>query len=125
VERPNRSPFRQNAAGVLRMLSDVGAADTIPAQLLSSTTDSVVVNVSRPLATGSAVSLEIDGGLILAEVDRCSESSATEYVAHMSIDQVIPSLSELARLMDAITSAGEGASPRQGQRLESDRRQQR
>jgi hypothetical protein len=125
VETPNRSPFRLNASAVLRVLSDTSGADSMPAQLLSSSTSAVVVTVSKPISTGVAVSLEIDGGLVLAEVERCSQSGASEYAAHLAIDQVIPSLSELARLMDAITVAGGSGRSRQAFSHESDRRSQR
>ena len=58
----------------------------------------LTVTAFAPLLPGTAVRMDVDGGMVLGEVV-ASETGSTRCYLSIKIDQVIPSLSELATLV--------------------------
>lgn len=74
----------------------------------------LTVTVSDPLLPGTAVRLDVEGGLVLGEVVG-AETGATRCYLSVMIDQVIPSLSDLAALVQRVMDA----TPSEADRRES------
>lgn len=105
VERKSSLELRRNTPASLRLLSGNGSSDRVAAHIVESNGKNVSIRSAQAVPVGSAVSLDVEGGLVLAEVQFCSALAPQEYAVQLSIDQVIPSLSDVARLMDAIMAA--------------------
>lgn len=105
MERTKSSYLWQNSPAIVRLLhADKPASDPVEARLTSGSSRRATVSSEKPFPPGAAVSVHVDGGLVMAEVDDCVRQNGGGYLTTLTIDQVVPSLSELGRLMDAILS---------------------
>jgi hypothetical protein len=64
----------------------------------------LTLTASAPLLPGTAVRLDVDGGLVLGEVVGAEVGAGRSYLS-VKIDQVIPSISELASLVQQVMDA--------------------
>ena len=77
----------------------------------------LTVSASGPLLPGTPVRVDVDGGLVLGEVVGSEIGTSRSYLS-IKIDQVIPSLSDLAALVRNIMEVpardapGEESTPR-------------
>ena len=85
----------------------------MPGTLLRADGQVLTVTTSAPLLPGIAVRLDVDGGLVLGEVVAAEAGSTRCYVS-IKIDQVIPSLSELASLVQHVMDASSDGAGRRG-----------
>ena len=69
---------------------------------------SVTVECESAVRSGTALRLDTGGALLLGECSRC-EVHGLRFEVHIRLEQVIPSMSDLAKLVSAIC----GATPRQ------------
>ena len=87
----------------------------MPGTLLRSDGCVLTVTASAPLLPGTAVRLDVDGGLVLGEVVGAEMGNTRSYLS-VKIDQVIPSLSELAQLVQRVMDASREG-PRQNREV--------
>ena len=83
----------------------------MPGTLLRSDGRVLTVTASAPLLPGTAVRLDVDGGLVLGEVVGAEMGTSRSYLS-VKIDQVIPSMSELASLVQQVMDAARGGPER-------------
>src|SRR5687768_1252202 len=83
----------------------------MPGTLLRSDGRVLTVTASAPLLPGTAVRLDVDGGLVLGEVVGAEMGASRSYLS-IKIDQVIPSMSELASLVQQVMDAARGGPER-------------
>jgi hypothetical protein len=98
---------------VVSLRSAEREAEAVSAELVKAGANSMCVNAPHPVPQGSTVRIDVDGGMVLGRVQRCTEAPGGRSVLSIEIEKVIPSLPDLARLMEAIRQAGAGmpASP--------------
>jgi len=77
----------------------------------------LTVTASAPLLPGTAVRMDVDGGLVLGEVV-ASETGSTRCYLSIKVDQVIPCLSELAVLVQRVMDAARSTHDSSGERSE-------
>lgn len=65
----------------------------------------VSVQVEVPIPFGHAVRIDADDALILGEVSNCVEN-APGYTVEIRLQQIIPSLTNLSKLVSAVMCAG-------------------
>jgi hypothetical protein len=68
--------------------------------------------VNSGIPADTPVRVDIHGGLILGEVCNCSTLGEARFTVSVNVREVIPSLSDLARMMEAIRDATRPASSR-------------
>jgi hypothetical protein len=112
VENKQRLDLRQPANGVLNVLSpSIGPKTEV--RILQGSGKAVTLSIAERLIPGTPVSMEVEGGLVLAEVAACRLVSSGAYEAQLVVDQVIPSLHELGCLVEAVMNAGGARRERQ------------
>ena len=85
----------------------------IPGTLVRSDGRVLTVTASAPLLPGTPVRLDVEGGLVLGEVVGAEMGASRCYLSIM-IDQVIPSLSDLASLVQSVMDASPSGIDRRG-----------
>jgi hypothetical protein len=105
VEKKQRLDLRQPATGLLEVLSP-SIGPKMQVRVLQGSGRGIMLSAAEPLIPGTPVSMEVDGGLVLAEVAACQLTSPGIYEAHLVVDQVIPSVHELGCLVEAVMQAG-------------------
>jgi hypothetical protein len=59
------------------------------------------LQVEQQISAGSAIRIDLDDSMLLAEIIECS-SEQGQFRIHISITEAIPSMSDLARLVSAL-----------------------
>jgi hypothetical protein len=65
----------------------------------------MTLEVASDVALDTPVRVDIHGGLILGEVAQCARLGNGQFALSVNVREVIPSLSDLARMMEAIRDA--------------------
>lgn len=84
----------------------------IPAQLDQTGGSMLRLFTSEHIPQNSPVRIDVAGGLVLGEVSNCQKEDSL-YSVHVKIEQVIPSISDLARLVSAVLGQRSGAPARE------------
>ena len=98
-----RTPARPGAAARVRLLGHSEPVFAIDANVDRRDGKILYLHCDAPLNPGTAVRIDIEGGLVLGEVSGSQRSDAGCLIA-VTIDQVIPSESELAQLVSHVRS---------------------
>lgn len=95
-----RMPVTSGASGRIQVL---GEAPAIPQETRVLARDGSLLHLHGTcrLRQGAAVRIDVNGGMVLGEV-HASEPSGSGFVTSVSIQNVIPSVSDLARLVERV-----------------------
>ena len=113
-----RTPARPGAAARVRLLGNNEPVFAIDAHVARREGKILYLYCDSPLVTGTAVRIDIEGGLVLGEVSG-SETSDADCLVAVTIDQVIPSVSELALLVSQVMSESRSRVQSPGTRVAS------
>lgn len=96
---------------VIQVLGGAAYGRRFDATLMSADSRRMHLFVPDSIPADSAVRIDVAGGMVLAQVELC-RSGADGFEATVCIDQVIPSVSDLANLISAVMRRGTPAQDR-------------
>lgn len=112
MERKHTFRYDAEQSVQVRLLSPMSGADTeISGNIIQLSDRQLFLRSDRPVRLTTAVRVDLDGGLLLGEVSACTAENGGHRVT-VEVDQIIPSLSNLAKLMEAVMHASRGAGSR-------------
>jgi hypothetical protein len=91
--------FQPNQPVRLSVLS--GLPQALTARIINLNGRSADLQVEQQISAGSAIRIDLDDSMLLAEIIECS-SEQGQFRIHISITEAIPSMSDLARLVSAL-----------------------
>ncbi len=87
---------------VVTVLGGLAEKRHYPAQLIATEGRQMKLQAEAAVATGSAVKVDVDGGLVLGTATGTEAGAGGGAVITIEIDQVIPDTAGLARLVSAV-----------------------
>lgn len=95
MERRREPRIKTSEAAQVTLLGDSYAS--FPARTLDASGKGMRISLSRPVKPGSAVKVELEDSILLAEISYCVPA-AEGYTAGLQVDQILTGLKELTRL---------------------------
>ena len=99
MERRRETRFEPNQPVSVVLLSEGDLV--LPARIINMSGRGVSLATQRPLKLGAAVRINLEDSLLLGEVCHIRQDGGS-WIFGIKLDQVIPSVSEVARLVSAI-----------------------
>ena len=111
MEQKNTFHYDPSQTVTVRLLSELNPANAeLPARIVNLTSKHVTLSAERSVRLTTAIRVDLDGGLLLGEVSDC-KAEDDRFQVTVDVEQVIPSLSNLAKLMEAVMCASRAERP--------------